>query len=97
MILIRKNQALHHKDSHLNSIDPIVLLCRDLKLTKKDVSEELMVSFSGAMQEGCPQNYHEAKNSQESKYWIEAMEAEMKSIRDAETWKIESSIIAVKL
>ena len=71
------------------SIENLVNLARECNLTIADVSDpNFLKCFSVAMQMDCPETYEQAMSCSDSHHWKKPMEKEMKTIQDANTWKI---------
>jgi hypothetical protein len=49
--------------------DSLVMLCRSLNISMKDIDENLIKCLNVAMQQGCPSNYQEAIKSADQAKW----------------------------
>ncbi|MEY5045629.1 MAG: hypothetical protein RL713_854, partial [Bacteroidota bacterium] len=71
--------------------DPFVLLARETDLSIQSISQpEFYKCFSAAMSMDCPVTYEEAIAGKDSKQWRDAMDKEMQSIEEAETYEIKT-------
>ena len=68
----------------------LVNLCRSLNLSLSQVNhDQFLKCFSAAAADNCPASYEEMLKSEEKDLWMDATKNEMKSLNEAETWKLE--------